>query len=674
MGMKGFFKSLALFCAALLVSCLIVGLLFASEPSDVSLNPIVVSTASRYEENAQRVPAPVTVITQNQIKSSKAQNLPGLLRSHTGMAVRDLYGNGAKSQIDMRGFGSLSSMNTLVLVDGRRLNETDTSGIDWTQIPLEQIESVEILHGGSGAVLYGDNATAGVINIRTKKGAGKPRWQIGAEGGSYDYNKQDCSLSGASKDISYYLDASRQSTHGYRTNSFFKAQDFATRLSYSSPDGGEARTAASVHVSEYGLPGSLSDSELIQYGRRGAKYVEDHAKDRDYSFSLGGKQTIGPGTFDADVSYRRHETDSFFLEFYGGWGNPIKKNRITTVGITPKYIIDSPVFDHGNTLIAGFDHYRSDFASNNYDYADVLKEFSDIDKISRGGYIQDEFSLMEKLILKTGGRYEKATYEFDYHDNSGFNADINSTLQVSEHAYSSGLVFLASDASSVFANANRSFRFPAADEYNDVWAVPPVNTGLRPQGADTFELGVKHNAGKIKADASVYRMDVKDEIYYDFANSRNANYEKTVHQGIDLSLKAEAGACTDVKAQYGYTDAYFNGGVNDKKHVPLVPKHKLNLGIDQKLTRDLMLAVSGTFTGKRPFLNDNANALTFLNGYFILDASTTWKQKNLSLSFGVNNILNKRYSEYASSNPATSKKVYYPSPERNFFTKLTYNF
>ncbi len=49
--------------------------------------------------------------------------------------------------MDLRGYGETGPYNTLVLVDGRRVNEIDLSGVDWTQVPLNQIERIEIVRG-----------------------------------------------------------------------------------------------------------------------------------------------------------------------------------------------------------------------------------------------------------------------------------------------------------------------------------------------------------------------------------------------------------------------------------------------------------------------------------------------------------------------------------------------
>lgn len=132
----------------------------AEEKEEIPVLQEVVVTATRQEEEIRKIPANVTVITEEDIENSNAKNVADLLRSEEGIVVRDLLGNGKNAQVDMRGFGETGPFNTLVMVDGRRVNEIDLSGVDWTQIPLDQIQRIEIVRG-TGTVLYGDNAVGG---------------------------------------------------------------------------------------------------------------------------------------------------------------------------------------------------------------------------------------------------------------------------------------------------------------------------------------------------------------------------------------------------------------------------------------------------------------------------------------------------------------------------------
>ncbi|HOW42835.1 MAG TPA: TonB-dependent receptor [Candidatus Omnitrophota bacterium] len=659
--------------ACLLSSCTS---LFASTGADddIGLNKIVV-TPYRYEEEILNTAAGITIINRQQIEQSNAQSIPGILKSETGLAVRDWYGNGTKVSVDMRGFGERSPENTLVLVDGRRVNEIDLSGVDWTQIPLDRVEKIEVVRGGSGSVLYGDNATGGVINIITRTGVGKPTWHIDTQIGSYDFNKQRLSLDGAHNGATYFFSASRESTHGYRENSHARAGDFSSAFTWAVSPALNLRMSNGIHKSDYGLPGELSDAELETLSRRASKYGDDFAKETDAFIDGGGAYDFTDwARFDVGASLRRRDMDTYWRVFYGGFGSPVYKNRITTTGLTPKLIIKKPFSRKENTLICGLDYYRSDYASNNYDYADVIQSFSDINKISAGYYLQDELTVTRNMFLLGGYRYEKTRYEFDY-NNAGGTDPLDTAVTPGKKAFNSGLVYKYSPDSSAFINVSRSFRFPNPEEYSITWPAHSVDTSLKPQTGRHYEIGFKHHISpRIKADLTVFRMNLKDELYYDYSSFSNKNYDKTRHEGVESGFEARLAAQATLFGSYTYTRAVFDGGVYNNKTIPLVPRHKASLGLRYRLMRQMELNLSGNYIGERYFINDQANVLSRLNGYVTLDTNIAYTFKDVTALLGINNLLNKRYSEYATCNTGTGKKVYYPSPERSVFIKMQYSF
>ncbi|HNQ50307.1 MAG TPA: TonB-dependent receptor [Candidatus Omnitrophota bacterium] len=641
---------------------------------DIGLDRIVV-TPYRYADEVHKAPAAVTIIGQAQIQASNAQTIPDLLRSQTGVVVRDWYGNGTKVSADIRAFGEQAPLNTVVLIDGRRINEVDISGADWTQIPLNQVEKIEILRGSSGAVLYGDNASGGVINIITKKGSGKPVWNIEAQAGSYDLNKQMISVNGSEKDLSYYVSASRDSTHGYRENSHYKARDFASRLNYDIDPEFAVRLHGGLHYSDYGLPGELSDAEIITLGRRASKYGDDFARDRDWYLNTGATKICADwGKIDLDLSYRSRGVDTFWRVFYGGWGNPIRHDRIDTIGFTPKYILEKNVAGRANTFIAGVDLYRADYASDAYDYSDVAQEFTRINKLTRAFYVQDEMEILNRLYASGGWRHEEAEYQFDYHNAPGTDT-LDSAIKPSKKAYNAGLVWRYRDESSIFGNASRSFRFPATDEYSLTWPSHGIDTTLKPQETKDYEIGIKHRFGpKFKADMTLFRMNIEHELYYDYASYSNKNYDRTRHEGVEAGIEAGIGKDLVLTGNYAYTRGLFRGGAYDKRTIPMVPRNKGSVGLKYRFAQAFTLNLTGNYVGERYFINDQANALSRLNGFFTADASLSYVYKDLTTTIGVNNILGKEYAEYATCNPTTGKKVYYPSPARSFTVKLAYKF
>ena len=126
----------------------------------------VVVTATRFAERLREAPIGVRIITAADIAASAATTLPELLSKFGGLHVRDNSGSPDK-QIDLRGFGITSDQNTLVLVDGVRINQNDISATRLSSIPLQAIERIEILPSGC-AVPYGAGATGGTVHIITQ--------------------------------------------------------------------------------------------------------------------------------------------------------------------------------------------------------------------------------------------------------------------------------------------------------------------------------------------------------------------------------------------------------------------------------------------------------------------------------------------------------------------------
>ena len=674
------------------VVVLLASRLWAEEP-EVRLNKIVV-TPYRYAETLNKTAASVTVITPAEIKNSNAQKTVDLLRSILGVTVRDWYGNGTKVAVDMAGFGEQAALNVLVLIDGRRVNDVDLSGVDWSQIPLDQVERIEVIRGGSAAVLYGDNATNGVINIITKKGKGRPEAKLETRYGSYDTNAQKLSLAGGiDNKLSYWLDVGREGTHGYRKNSFSNAQDFASKLKYDFNDALSVHFNSGFRSSTYGMPASLWQAYIDQYGRRYAKLGDDHANNKDYYFVLGAKGGLSDlGNLDLDFSYRKKDTDSY----YPTSKLNTQKNKIDTFGITPKYTLKKSILDHDNKLIAGIDYYRVYFRSDKYNRLidSDWKNSTRINKTSIGYYLQDEFSILEPLVFVGGYRYEAARYAFNYHDFNGWNPDIDKKLQPKQRVFNTGLVYNYQGDSNVFFNCGKSFRFPVVDEftYNDSSWQQQLNTNLEPQSAMNYQLGLRHKfSERLNGSFSLFRMYVKNELYYNstggpLAGGQNENYDKTVHEGVESSFEVKLLDRLNLFGNYAFTNAYFKDGQYNKNEIPLVPRHKGSVGLRFLLPNNIALNVTGNYVGKRYFLNDQANGYSRLNGYLIADTNISWSHKDLTVTFGINNLFNKEYSEYAGvvvadtwescsgiTWPAGSK-FYYPSPERNFIFSAQYKF
>jgi iron complex outermembrane recepter protein len=134
------------------------------------LMKIEVTSASRHEQRLINTAAAVYVITQDDIRRSGLTTIPEILRLAPGIHVARVRAN--IWAVAVRGFNQQYSDKLLVLVDGRTVYNTDSSGVYWdtVDVMVEDIDRIEIVRGPGGAV-WGANAVNGVINILTKSAA-----------------------------------------------------------------------------------------------------------------------------------------------------------------------------------------------------------------------------------------------------------------------------------------------------------------------------------------------------------------------------------------------------------------------------------------------------------------------------------------------------------------------
>jgi vitamin B12 transporter len=176
----------------------------------IEINPVVVS-ATRMEQPLSEVLSSVSVITRQDIERSQAASLVDLLQGEPGIEYGRNGGPGSQASIFLRG---QASNGLIVLVDGVR-TQTDGGGfLTMTDMPLSQIERIEILRGNAGA-LYGEAAVGGVISIYTRqqKGGASPYGSMSY--GSKNTSDLNAGFGGAGADYSFDLSAGKKSSNGF---------------------------------------------------------------------------------------------------------------------------------------------------------------------------------------------------------------------------------------------------------------------------------------------------------------------------------------------------------------------------------------------------------------------------------------------------------------------------
>jgi len=198
-----------------------------------------------------------TVITSEDLQRAPESTLQDIISREAGIQTESLYGavNGTASSVDMRGFGVTAPSNVLVLVDGRRFNDSDLTGFDFSQIPRNSIDHIEITRGNSGAVLYGDGAVGGVINIVTKNGIGaKPNARVEGAFGSYNTREGKISASTSYGPYSTAVFGNSFNSDGYRDNNKTQQNQAIGDIRYKVMDGSAFFNIGADNLRQ-GLPG-----------------------------------------------------------------------------------------------------------------------------------------------------------------------------------------------------------------------------------------------------------------------------------------------------------------------------------------------------------------------------------------------------------------------------------
>jgi iron complex outermembrane recepter protein len=648
----------------------------------------VVITAPRFPEEIRRLPASVTVITQEDIRQSAARTLPELLASEVGITMKDFFGNNAaNTSIDIRGFGATAAQNTLILLDGRRLNDFDLSGVQWPAIPLASIERVEIVRG-AGGVLYGDGATAGIVNIVTRSPLtpGKSLELLGRVA-TYDTLEGQVYASYGSPRFGINGSVYGYESDGYRANNRNEQQNNTLNMRWAVGDGAlDLRFATDSQ--DIRLPGGRFVQPSIgldEYttDRRGAATPLDYASRDGTRGRLSFMQHFGDAEFSIGLDARDKDQRSYFDQ--GGFPT-YRADDLELRSLTPR--LKLPI--GRQTFVVGADwhqwRYRSDRTDRPENVGRPTNRVS-VDQDTTGIYLLDTIAITPATVVVAGWRTERAEYDATDVVDPGapgcFFCSAAPAVQETqnEHAWELGLRHAFSAQWSAFARAGRAFRFANAEEIyeSDIFFAPQFQI-LRPQHSRTHEVGAEWRNGRRALRATLFRIDVFDEIHLDpfTTGVGNTNLPPSRRQGLEIDGKTRFGNFT-LSAAYAYTDAKFLEGTLEGSPfaigtnmpiagntVPLVPRHKLNLGIVWDIAARTQLSGAFTAVSEQVLDNDEPNTLDHrIPAYYVADLKLTQSFSWGRLAATVNNLFGEKYYDYAVRSAFTPDRYsVYPLPER----------
>lgn len=538
------------------------------------LDPMMV-TAARYEKRDVDIPAATEIYDQEKIEKLGANNVMEVVKNIPGFTL-----TASPTGNTYIGFRGIAKDNVAILVNGIPLNQD--GNYDLESISADIIDRIEVVKGGA-TVLYGSNASAGVINIITNKKAAKNKVLIGFG----DKNKFKGAVNVATDKLQ--LSYSRQQS---------KDRGFV----YKNSGASNYYTGDKLEKDSLNLQYAISDNLSLQYMY--SKKVSDCSK------SVNG--VYQPG-FHSDIKYNfgqlRYVNDDLQATVF--FRNRDWKFNTSTHQKGHNYGADlQDKFQLGNTMLTVGANYENENTKNSNNIEAAKRD-------SAAVFFMTETEVSDKTKIFLGAREA-------YVEESG-----------SKFCPQFQVIHSLGTDDNIYLNVNRSMRAP---HVNEQWGTSTqlMNPDLKAENGWNYEFGWKK---KLAADelfkVNLYHMDINDRIY----SQRNYN-----GSGKNMFLNANKYRNTGVEVSYEKAASEkfsYNVGVSYGN-----PEQKLAKGDWQRVDFKLGLHAGVGYNLSKTNANIYANYMAErINGVKpMLDLTLNVKQqitKNDALRFAVYNLLDR---------------------------------
>jgi iron complex outermembrane receptor protein len=626
-----------------------------------------------------------SVITREDIARSPQLTLADILAREAGVQTSSLFGgvNGAGTTVDLRGFGITGPSNTLILIDGRRLNDWDLPGFDLSTIARESIDRIEITRGNSGGVVYGDGAVGGVINIVTRKGvSGPPTARIEGAFGSFNTREANVAASASSGGFSTFVNGNAFRSDGYRDNNALHQKSGVSDFRYNSERGSVYFNIA-ADDQNLRLPGPRNyDGFSNQYltDPRGTNTPYDYSKKQGLRLTGGFTHTFAPGIdLIVDGGARKKDQQGAYFSPYS---EAYVDTTLWTYSVTPRLSINQTWLGLPTRILTGLDYYKTDYSSDRSLFqglAPIHRYSGNLDTLA--GYWQQTLSVLPTTDLSWGGRIQRNSLSAsDIYDPTAPQGSANPQglpLDRSEtnHAYHLGLEHRFTANVAVFARMAQSFRVPNIDER--IGAVPVMQVtdfDLQTQKSHDVEAGVRLKFGDLAIQSSLYDMRLNNELHFNPVTGKNENLEPTRRKGWETIASYRVNENVRLRGNLTWIDATFREGQFAGNTVPVVSKWAGSAGLSWNIVdRRLVLDVDARHFSRR-YLDGNENnaaAIFMIPSRTLLDARLGGEIDSFFWSVSVQNLLNEKTYDYANdtSFPGWPFVSFYPQPGRTFMAR-----
>ena len=592
-------KSLSLITAALLLTTNII--------AEETLEEITVISATKSNQNIKDVTSNVDVITPEELEDRGFTTVTQAVNSLPGISFTSNGGLGQSSSLYLRG---MSTNRILVLIDGVRYNDaTSASGAPFAHLMIGDIKQIEVVKGAQSGI-WGADASAGVINIITKKAAPGLHGSIYAQTGTFKTNKIGGTLS--YKNETFYLKVSHDHL---KTDGFSSYAPYGEDLDNFEDDSYENDTT----TLQAGVQINGNNKIDISHTIINAKTQSD-----PFDMDIGA---INPnGKYDSEIkdtfsTINFNHVDSFnTLNLYAKHSDfsryyPDDEYSKYFDGSVQEYGINSKIpYGGENFVLVGMDYKRFEHKNDinkNFDNKGIFVTNSNIFQGFIGG----------KTILTESLRYDEY---------SAFENKLTAKIGLKHiHEKIEGLI--------TSVNYGTAYNVPTLYHLYS----PYGNTALNPEETRSFDVTVEYKDFKV----TYFDTKIDDMIDFDFSTYTYANIAGTSKiNGLEAAYKKSFYESILLSLNYTYL---FNAEDNSGDDLKRRAKENLKISIDYYGIEDLHLGVDAQYVGSRTDTKFNPDYSTLdveTGKYTVVNLTANYDiTKEIQLYGKIENLTDKYY-------------------------------
>ena len=559
------------------------------------LEPVIV-TATRYPEHLKNITSYSTQLVSSKLKNFNLLTLGEVLKNFSNGEMKS---SGELGQVQTFSLRGSSSSQVLFLLEGRKLNYMANGIFNLSDLPLENLDKVEIVHGPLSS-LYGANALGGVVNlIPSFPSASQMKVSSSILFGENNTRLYSLKFSSGIKTFRLESGLEKKQSDGERENSAYSSSFFHSTLFYQISPRADLKLYLLSQTDDLGLPGPVPDLLSIpKYGNSSVSSLFDKQSDKNFSADLNfnfrsedSKEELSTRLF----FDRRHLDYSTKYDFFGEVDEAYSYLTRSLGG----FIQYSLSFQKESRLILG-----ADFSS------DLFEAEKNSHYVSSGTNLTSSWNPGSSIFgLWGNSSLNKGRFTFQ----AGARVDLPSNFEKS-FSPNLGAIYHLKESLSLKFSYGRAYRAPT---FNDLYWPDGGNEDLKPETGQSFEAGLFYSAGKVSCQISLFSRYVKNLISWqplgenglwqpfnlDRFNSRGTEFQLgyNLKEGIDVDLNYSFNKGEETKKELVYDD-YFTGEKRFeelKRKARFQPEHSVNLNLNLKVFSSLSTQLSFNYRSQK---------------------------------------------------------------------------